>query len=81
LKAILQMRCDNVQGYIFSAPLSREKATALLADSMVLRRILRPLSEIKRENPHDTIIAAEGLINELNERDLLSLSNLKVSQR
>ena len=81
LKAILQLRCDNVQGYVFSAPLSREHATALLADSIVLRRMLRPLSKIKRENPQETLTAAEGLINELNERDLLSLSHIKVGQR
>ena len=74
------MRCDNVQGYVFSAPLSREHATALLADSLELRRMLRPLSKIKRENPHETLTAAGGFINALNEKDRLSLSRIKVGQ-
>ncbi len=79
LKAITQMHCDNVQGYVFSEPLQGERATALLANSIELRRMLRPLSKIMKENSHETISSTEGLINEISERDLRSLSHIKVA--
>ena len=78
LEAILQMRCDIVQGYVFSAPLSRDLATSLITDSVESRRMLRPLSKIMRERASIAHAASDSLINEISDTDLRSLSELKV---
>ncbi len=79
LKAITQMRCDSVQGYVFSAPLSGEHATTLLADNLEQRRMLRPLSKLPKMPPGPDVRATQGLINELSENDVQSLSKIKLA--
>jgi diguanylate cyclase (GGDEF)-like protein/PAS domain S-box-containing protein len=79
LSAISQMKCDSVQGYVFSEPLLDEKATNLLADPLERRRMLSPLAKVTVGRSKPKASTSVGFINALTEGDLQSLSEIKVA--
>ena len=64
LQVLQNLQCDEIQGYLFSKPVSREQATALLAAPADIRRMVRAASRsgIAGGQDVDSIIA--GILNE-----------------
>ena len=66
LSAIAGMRCDTVQGYVFSAALSRQQASLLLDSSIDQRRMMRVLKSCKK---HPVVVdnaVIDGVLNEID---------------
>ncbi len=63
LQVLQNLQCDEIQGYLFSKPVSREQAAALLAAPADIRRVVRAASRagIAGNQDVDSIIA--GILN------------------
>jgi len=71
LQVLKNMQCDEIQGYLFSKPLSREHATALLLNPTHIRRIVRAASEHVVEDLHNRQSAIAGVVNESPRRGFM----------
>jgi diguanylate cyclase (GGDEF)-like protein len=68
LQVLQNLNCDAIQGYLFSRPISREHATALLASPADIRRRVRAVTEngLVVGAPADSALA--GVLNEARTR-------------
>jgi EAL domain-containing protein (putative c-di-GMP-specific phosphodiesterase class I) len=68
LQVLQNLNCDAIQGYLFSRPISREHATALLASPADIRRRVRAVTEngLVVGAPADSALA--GVLNEAPTR-------------
>ena len=66
LQALQNLNCDSIQGYLFSKPIAREQATALLCNPSDIRRRVwdTRVGDSQVEN-----IALAGVINNAPKRD------------
>ena len=65
LQVLQNMQCDEIQGYLFSKPISREHATELLLNPADIRRMVRAASRDGTGNHSDRLTAISGIVNEL----------------
>jgi EAL domain-containing protein (putative c-di-GMP-specific phosphodiesterase class I) len=74
LDALMQMRCDSVQGYVFSKPLSDVQASSLLLDARDIRDLINfariDSSAWRSQNSN----AISGVLNDIGPIDLVALS-------
>jgi EAL domain-containing protein (putative c-di-GMP-specific phosphodiesterase class I) len=70
LQVLKNLQCDEIQGYLFSKPVSREQATALLSSPADIRRMVRAagLSSSGAVPEGDTAIV--GVLNEAPRRNM-----------
>ena len=68
LEVLQNLQCDEIQGYLFSKPVSREHASALLASPGEIRRMVRAAfnAGIGSGQSDDSVIA--GVLNEASQR-------------
>jgi len=71
-EVLQNLQCDEIQGFLFSKPLSRESASALLLNPSKIRRIIRSLDpsgtrQLSAEHP-----SVLGVINHANQVRLLA---------
>ncbi|MGB5466417.1 MAG: EAL domain-containing protein [Sedimenticolaceae bacterium] len=65
LQVLQNMQCDEIQGYLFSKPISREHATELLLNPADIRRMVRAASRDGTGSRSDRLTAISGIVNEL----------------
>jgi predicted signal transduction protein with EAL and GGDEF domain len=75
LQAMYNMRCDWVQGYVFSEALSCDRATLLLSDSIEFRRMVRPLARILQKKSNGPVVTSNGFVNDIRDTDRILLSS------
>jgi EAL domain-containing protein (putative c-di-GMP-specific phosphodiesterase class I) len=64
LQVLQNLQCDEIQGYLFSKPVSREQATALLAAPADIRRMVRAASQSGLAGGQDVDSIIAGILNE-----------------
>ena len=64
LQVLQNLQCDEIQGYLFSKPVSREQATALLASPADIRRLVRAASQAGLTAAQDVDSVVAGVLNE-----------------
>ncbi|MGB5669175.1 MAG: EAL domain-containing protein, partial [Sedimenticolaceae bacterium] len=64
LQVLQNLQCDEIQGYLFSKPVSREHATALLASPAEIRRMVRAASQRGLTAAQDVESLVAGVLNE-----------------
>ena len=64
LQVLQNLQCDEIQGYLFSKPVSREQATALLAAPADIRRLVRAASQTGLTAAQDVDSVVAGVLNE-----------------
>jgi len=68
LQVLQDLQCDEIQGYLFSKPVSREQATALLASPAGIRRMVRAAGQAGLAGGHDADSVIAGVLNEAPRR-------------
>jgi EAL domain-containing protein (putative c-di-GMP-specific phosphodiesterase class I) len=71
LQVLQNMQCDEIQGYLFSKPISREHATALLLNPTDIRRIVRAAGHGMVRDLPDRPSAIAGVVNESPRRGFM----------
>lgn len=64
LEVLRSLQCDAIQGYLFSRPLARERATALLASPSDIRRVVRAAGRFGGDAGKGTASVIAGVLNE-----------------
>ncbi|MBT8429689.1 MAG: EAL domain-containing protein, partial [Gammaproteobacteria bacterium] len=64
LQVLQNLQCDEIQGYLFSKPVSREQASALLASPADIRRLVRAASHAGLTAAQDVDSVVAGVLNE-----------------
>ena len=70
LQVLQNLQCDEIQGYLFSKPVSREQATALLASPSNIRRMVRASSASSLTGGQDESSVVAGVLNDPPQRNI-----------
>lgn len=70
LQVLQDLQCDEIQGYLFSKPVSREQATALLASPSDIRRMVRAAGRAGIAGGQDANSVIAGVLNEAPRRKM-----------
>ena len=65
LQVLQNMQCDEIQGYLFSKPISRDHATELLLNPADIRRTVKAASRDGIGRLSDRPTAISGIVNEM----------------
>ena len=68
LQVLQNMHCDEIQGYLFSRPISREYATSLLLNPTNIRRIVRAASQQVITDLPARVSSIAGVVNDSPRR-------------
>jgi EAL domain-containing protein (putative c-di-GMP-specific phosphodiesterase class I) len=65
LQVLQNMQCDEIQGYLFSKPISRDHATELLLNPADIRRMVKAAGREGIGKLSDRPTAISGIVNEM----------------
>ena len=69
LQVLKSLQCDEIQGYLFSRPVSREQATALLSSPADIRRMVRTAGQSVPGALEEEETAIVGVLNQAPRRN------------